>query len=234
MGKIIYLLTYDLQLYTKPEIWDKEYKKYNKDTGYFEELDKKPNGLDTNAIECDIVIVTEIMKNIIHADYGVLLDSEKMKWYINFQKEVKNRPALLENDELLFNYLILKATLAGMSENLAKTIYAHYMNKKLNDASNLISPSQIIDVQEKIIQTKVYWIPDISEELKKECLLIDDIIRSRSTSSDYSFEMFEARYLRLCNEGYIRRILKYNKDANNLFSRGLSFEEQKDLSLIHI
>lgn len=231
MAKTMYLITYDLKFYTKPEIWDKEYKIYNSNSGYFEELEEKPIGIDINSLECDIDVIKDIMKDVIHTDCGYLIDDDKMKWYLNFEKEQKTKPHLLKNDELLFNYLVLKGTLAGIKEDVAKQIYANYIANKNNYSGDITKIEQIIFRLDEFIKQKKYWIPDISGEINKECLLLDDIIRSRSTSVDYNFEMFEERYLKTCNEGYIRKILRYNKNKNNLFSQGLSFSEQKDFLL---
>lgn len=227
MAKVVYLLTYDLKLYTKPDIWDKEYKSYNEQTGYFEEI-KKPEQLEINTIEVNIDIIKGLMKNVIHADSNILLAPNNLTWYLNFEKEAKNRPHLLENNELLFNYLVLKAMLAGVSESLAKMLFADYISKKMNQMEGLMAISDIIKVLDKYINQKIYWVPDISEEIQQECMLITDIIQTRSTSPDYNFEKFEARYLKLCNNGYTRKILRYNKDKSNLFARGLTFDEQRE------
>ena len=228
MAKLIYYVTYDMELYSKPDVWDKEYKKYNKSTGFFEEIDEKPAKIDANSIIADNNVTHAIMKEVFHSKYGQLLTDDKMKWYLNYEKESKKHPKLLKNNELLYNYLVLKATLAGMPEEFAEKIYANYMFNLEEYSDRMIPPNQILEKFDKIIQEKIYWIPNIENELNKECLIIDDIIRKRSTSPDYNFSQFEARYLKLCSNGYLKKIKEYNENPNNLYSRGLSFEEQKD------
>lgn len=231
MAKVIYLVSHSLKLYTRPDIWDNEYKQYNINSGYFEEIEKKPEYLENNVLVANTGIVQNIMKNVLHSNYGILLPEDKMNWYLNFQKESNKHPDLLKNDELLFNYLVLKAELAGMSFESAEIIYSDYVNKKKNNTEGLVCYDEIFKVFDEIIENKTYWIPNIEDEIKKESLILDDMIHSRSTSSNYKFELFEKRYLNLCNTGYIKKIMEYNKNSNNLYSKGLSLDEQKDFLL---
>lgn len=228
MAKIIYMITYDFNIYTKPDIWDKEYKIYDYQTGFFKELETKPKYIDENILIADLDVIKDIMKNIVYSEYGKILDEDKMKWYLNFEKESKKYTDLLNNEELLYNYLILKSMLAGATEEEAKIIFSDYFNKKRNNIPNLISYNKIIEKLDFFIKNKKYWIPDITNEEKKEILLLDDMMRSRAENQNYKYELFEKRYLDICNSGYIRKIMEYNKNPNNDFSKGIPFLEQKD------
>lgn len=231
MAKVIYLISYDLQMYTKPEIWDNEYKIYNREKGMFEELPKKPDFIDANTLEVGIEIIKNLTRDMIYSEYGVLLDKDKMKWYLSFERELEKRPELLKNKELLFNYIVLKAELAGMPNNIAMLIYGHYFSQLEKDDTDLVSYDSILDSLNELKDNKKYWVPPLDEEMKKEIMVVDDIIHSRASSAHYSFDQFEARYLKICNEGYIRKIMNYNLNSENLYSHGYTLEEQKEFLL---
>lgn len=234
MNKNIYYIDYCLDIYSKPEIWDGEIKKYNPKTGYFENISEKNIEFKFNAIEIDIDVARIIMKNMIHSNYGILLSDSDEKWIGNFEKECKKRPELQLNEDLMYNYIVLKAILAGLTEEIATQLYAYYfynLKEYKDNIKNIQTIEKILGIITHYIDNKKYWVPEIQKEFEKEFSIIDDIMLKRISTSDFDFRIFEARYLEICNNGYLKKIAEYNLTPNKYVKEQYKLEDIKDFLL---
>lgn len=231
MNESIFYIDYCLDIYSKLKIWDGEIKKYNPNTGRFETIEDNKKIFKNNAIEIDLDSVRNIIKNMIHSEYSNCLEENDEKWLDRYEKESKKRPELLNNQELMFNYLVLKSKLAGLDEEIACQLYGYYFKSKNESDIKLQTIPEILAVLENFINNKKYWIPDITNELNKEFSIIDDIMVKRMSTVTFDFSFFESRYLGICNNGYLKRIYEYNNKISKYVKKEQTLEELKPFLL---
>lgn len=227
MNESIFYIDYCLDVYSKLKIWDGEIKKYNPNTGRFETIEDNKKVFKNNAIEIDLDTARKVIKDTIHSNYSYCLEDNDEKWLERYELESKKRPELLNNQKLMFNYLILKAKKAGLDENIACQLYGYYFKSKNETNIKLQTIPEIINYLDSFINKKEYWIPNIEEELNKEFSIIDDIMVKRMSTVNFDFSFFESRYLNICNQSYIKKIYLFNSEENNYVKNPKTLEDMK-------
>lgn len=227
MNESIFYIDYCLNIYSKPVIWDGEVKKYNIETGRFESISTEDKNFTNNAIEISIDAARDVIKNTFHSLYSNCLKYEDEKWLERFEFEITKRPYLKENDELVFNYVILKANIAGVPDYISVQLYSNFFANKKEERTT----QSIDDILNKLNfyrNKKRFWIPDIKNELAKEFSIIDDIMLKRISEPNFKFNFFESRYLSICNDGFLKKIWYFNKTKNKYVLEDFSEEELRN------
>lgn len=225
MNENKFYIDFCLNIYSKPVIWDGEVKKYNPQTGYFEEISNNDKNFIKNAIEIDLDVARDVITNTFHSLYGYCLNFNDEKWLEKYEIEKEKRSDLKTDKNLIFNYLVLKASIAGVPDYISTQLYAHFLNPS-DDSNYSQTLNDIINVLDSYKKQKKYWVPILDDKYKKEFSIIDDIMLKRISSTNFDFKFFEARYLKICNDGYLKDIAFFNitknKYSNNIY-------EMKDL-----
>lgn len=226
MKQNIFYVDYLLNVYSKPTIWDGEIKKYNYETGTFENIKFEDKNIEDSCIQITIDMARDIIKNVFHRTYSYCLEYNDEIWLEKYEKESLKKIEIKDNKYLLFNYILLKSKMAGLNDEIGIQIYSNFFYNNKN-----VLVENILNTLNFFIKKKKYWIPNINNELEKEYILLDDIMKKRMSTSNFDFSFFEKRYLELCNNGFIKKIYDYNKSKNKYINNVYSNEEIKNFIL---
>lgn len=222
-----YVLTFEFKVLYCPNInLPLTCKELNAKTLEFTQFEGKVDEFNSG-YEITADLVEKIVKNILNGEIGIELSSDNMKWLETFDKTLIVNKSILNNENLLFNYLILKLMLLGFDEELAQDIIKTYFLKRKN--GNVLPIDNFISIINNRISEKKFWVCyNLFDEKEKEFEFIRTILNyKQKLQFRFDFSVFKDEYLKLCNESLIPKLIKFNQTPSYLIRNSLSIKEQK-------
>jgi len=229
MNESKYFLTFDFKILYCPNInLILSCKELNLNTLEFENYDG-----DLRALEASYEIKAEtlsvIVKEILNGTMGLELEEKEMNWLKTFDTQLSRDNSILNNERLVYNYLILKLQLIGFSAIDSKSIVTKYFELK-RDGKPVIEVDKLIQSVNRQIYKKIFWVCNgIESEKKIEYKFIESVLTyKRSLKYKFDFQMFKESYLNVCKHSFVGKIYDYNNTSSYLIKRPLSLQEQMD------
>lgn len=224
-----YLLTYDLRILYCPNMkLALSCKELNLDTLEFTYYEGDLNVLNAcYVLEADDV--ESIVKNIINGEVGNELDIDEMNWLKAFDYQYNKDANLVRNDELTFNYLILKLKLLGFSEEESKNIVKAYFVYKKNNVKGLPDVEDFISALNRKIRNKRFWIcKNLYDETDLEYEFIKTVLSYKNKLQyKFDFRAFKDEYLKVCEKSIVPKLYNYNKTPSYLVRKPLDISDQR-------
>ena len=228
-----YFLSFNFEIFYYPNInfkfslkkfdfEDNTFKNYNEDIN----IDKETYSLSNDELNF-------IMKEVLRNDIGHELMPKHMAWLKKFEEQYKRNNSIIKNNNLLFNYLVLKLLIIGFSEDIAKKFSTKYIYE-LNNYNKTISPLDFIRNINILISRKKFWIPfNIEDAVEKELNFIQEIISLKNEhSTHFNFKLFDDNYLLLCKDALVQSLIDFNSTKSYLVKDVLPVEEQLDYIIL--
>lgn len=177
----------------------------------------------------DVQKILDILSN---DDYSITLKDKDMKWYkevYHLYKENKN--IILNEKEILYNFLILKCKLAGFKEEFSIRFIRHLFGLKKSENINL---ETTIDRLDGFIDGKKIWVPySLYDDLNEENEILYRIVKQKQKETfNFNFNVsFSREYLELTQNSFIRHTYEYNRVPNFFHDTGKDLKEQYDILL---
>lgn len=224
-----YFLTFDFKILYCPNInFILSCKELNLNTLEFTNYDGDLKALEAS-YEIKAEMVHVIVQNILNGEIGLELDSKEMKWLNLFDTELRKDSSILNNERLVYNYLILKLQLIGFSAVDSKSIITKYFEFK-RDSKVIITIEEFIRTINQQLDRKIFWVCNgIESEKKIEYKFIETVLSyKRSLKYKFDFQMFKESYINVCKHSFVMKIYEYNNTSSYLVKRPLSLVEQVD------
>lgn len=220
MNEEKYLLTYDFKVLYCPSM---KLKLSTKELDVKERKFIKYSG-NLNIIDCffeiDVETFNDIVENILNGKFGNELSDSDMDWIQKVEKILKVNKDIYNNDNLMFNYYILKMKLAGFEEGFAVQFAKNYFYnlKKKSELNNLISIEDSINILNNIIASKEIW---LGNNIYAYTSLDEEFLRTlfnykRKLGYKFNFDMLKQDYLNVIQNSFVLYIYEYNKKKSYL------------------
>lgn len=228
-----YYLTFDLRILYCPNpklaLSCKELNQESLEFTYYEDdLDILDTSYELEADNIDVLV-----KKILNGEIGTELPLKEMNWIKLFESELKRNECLLNNDNLMFNYLVLKFRLLGFNDDFAKDIVLTYFKYK-RENRYIPSLKNFIKCIDKKLSNKVFWIcNDLQNEENIEYEFLKTVLSNKSKlHNKFDFNIFKDQYLKVCEKSFIPKIIKFNETPSYLIKSPMDISDQKHYLMI--
>ena len=206
--KILYCQDIDLNFVCKElNLKTLQFTLYSGDREYFQ------SGYELNPNEVNV-----IASDILTGKTGYALSNDKMKWLEKFENILKKDMSVLLNKKVAFTYFILKLQLLGFAESYSKDIMIKYYSS-LEYKQKIAHPQVLLKNINRLIKEKIFWVPvNIENEENLEYDFLTSVIDAKQEMMyKFSFDqMFGDKYMKLCKDGIVRKLLTYNLSPSYL------------------
>lgn len=231
MNESKYLLTYDFKILYCANIKLKlSCKELDLKTLTFIKYNGNLNMIDY-FFEINTDALNDIVGDVFRCKFGHELSSSDMEWIQKIEKVLKLNKSIYNNENLMFNYYMLKLKLAGFKEELAMqfTKSYFYMLNESDKIDSLPSLKDSIEVLNDIISLKEIW---IGNNLYNYTQLEEDFLRTvlnykRKLSYQFNFDMFKDDYLNIIQNSFIAYIYEFNKTESYLVRKAQTLLNNK-------
>lgn len=213
-----YVLTYDLKiLYCSNIQLSSNCKELNLSNFNFFQYDGDIKDMDCG-FDLHSEEVESIAKDILNGKIGRELPKRDMNWIVKYETRLKNDMSILLNKQITYNYFVLKLRLLGFNSEFATEMMSDYY-KKIDKGLNVPHQQILLRNINKFLAGKTLWVKsDLTDELKLEKEFFQKVINNKfKLGYMFSFdEKHKKEYLKLCENGIINSLIKYNQNPSLL------------------